>query len=76
MLELVMGLTMIPMVVFGVELFALIVWAISRSSRNETSGYTGSKRNSLDITKEHYARGEITKEQFEQIKKDLTSLSL
>ena len=46
----------------------LIVWLITRfTRRNDTT----QKNTPLDIAKERYAKGEITKEQFEQIKKDL-----
>ncbi len=56
---------------WGVIIF-LIVWAIRRFSG--PSGMGGpSTRSGLDIAKERYARGEITKEQFDQIKKDLNA---
>jgi putative membrane protein len=62
----------ILMVVFWGGLIALIVWAVSRFTRNHKTRISG-KQDALDIAKERYARGEITKEQFEQIKKDLQS---
>jgi len=34
-------------------------------------GGTSSKRGPLDVAKERYARGDISREEFEQIKKDL-----
>jgi putative membrane protein len=58
-------------VLFWVAVIFLIVWAIRKSGR-----YTGmdtQNRTALDIAKERYAKGEITKEQFDQIKKDLSS---
>lgn len=68
-----MALGSILMLIFWGGIIALIVWAIIRFTRHETSGNTSSSgRNPLDIAKERYARGEITKEQFEQIKRDLT----
>jgi putative membrane protein len=56
------------MLLFWGGIIALIVWAINRLVRH---GGGGSKQTPLDIAKERYARGEITREQFEQIKKDL-----
>jgi putative membrane protein len=56
-------------VVFWEGLIALIVWGITRLVRG---GGAASRRNPLDIAKERYAKGEISKEEFEQLKKDLT----
>ena len=56
------------MVIFWGGLIALIVWGITRLSRRNGSV---SKRDPLDVVKERYARGEISREEFEQLKKDL-----
>lgn len=45
----------------------LIVWLVKKKSHYENE----SKSRVLDILKERYAKGEITKEQFEAMKKDL-----
>ena len=50
-------------------LIALIVWGITRLTRRDSSTPNS---NPLDIAKERYAKGELTKEAFEQIKKDLS----
>jgi len=56
-------------IVFWGGLIVLIVWGIRR-----LSGCCGpvQGRNALDIAKERYARGEVSKEQFEQLKRDLS----
>jgi putative membrane protein len=60
-------------ILFWGSVFALVVWVIARLVGHENSrAASGRKSNPLDIARERYARGEITKEQFEQIKRDLT----
>ena len=57
------------MVVFWGGLIALIVWEIKKLT--ERGGSTP-KHDPLDIAKERYAKGEISREEFEQIKNDLS----
>ena len=66
-----MGLSMFfGLVVWG-GIIALVIWAVTRLTRRDThSG--GGAQNPLDIARERYAKGEITKEQYEQLKKDLS----
>ncbi|MHB8104579.1 MAG: SHOCT domain-containing protein [Dehalococcoidales bacterium] len=59
----------ILMLLFWGGLIAFAIWGIRRLTRHNASG---SINNPLDIARERYARGEITKAQFEQIKKDLS----
>ena len=61
------------MFLFWGGIIALIVWGIKKLTERGGSGSgTSEKRSPLDIAKERYARGEIAKEEFEQIKKDLS----
>jgi putative membrane protein len=53
-------------------LVALGVWALLRS-RAGASVSRGTSGRALEILQERYARGEITREQYEQMKQDLTT---
>jgi putative membrane protein len=55
------------MVLFWGGIITLIIWGISRLTRRGPVA----NPTPLDIAKERYARGEITREQFEEIKKNL-----
>lgn len=57
------------MVLFWGGLIALSVWGITKLTKRSDSA---SKRDPLDAAKERYTRGEIFREEFEQIKKDLS----
>jgi putative membrane protein len=62
------------MVFFWGAIIALAVWAISRLTTDRQQGggqWRSEGRTPLDIAKERYARGEITREQFEQLREDL-----
>ncbi len=51
------------LLVTGVIVF--IVWLVKRTGSGRP------RKDALDIARERYAKGEISKEEFEQIKKDL-----
>lgn len=55
------------MILLWVGLIVLIVWGVMKIGK----GGDTSKKDALDIARERYAKGEISKEEFEQIKKDL-----
>ena len=57
------------MFVFWGGLIALIVWGITRLSGRSSSN---AKQNPLDVAKERYAKGELTKTDFEQLKKGIS----
>jgi putative membrane protein len=57
---------MIWMVVFWGTIIWLVVWGAMRLGRSDRGG-----DHPLDIAKRRYASGEITKEQFEQLRRDL-----
>lgn len=64
------------MVLFWGAIVALIVWAIQSVTRREPSQTHvpqggPSARTPLDIVKERYAHGQVSREEFEQIKRDL-----
>jgi putative membrane protein len=62
----------IVFVVFWAAVITLIIWGIRRLSNRDSGTGITYKQSPLDIAKERYARGEITKEQYDQIKRDLT----
>ena len=62
------------MVFFWGGVIALVVWGISRLTDGRVRGgekWGSESRPPLDIAKERYARGEITREQFQRLQQDL-----
>ena len=64
------------MMILGLVVLGLIIWGVVSFARTGTVGVGGgmvTRREPMDIARERYARGEITKDQFEDIKKNLMS---
>ena len=56
----------IGMIIFWGSIIALIIWAIRQSSEGRGGG-----GNAVEIARGRYARGEISREEFDQIRRDL-----
>ena len=63
--------------IFWLLLLAVIIWAVvtivNRNQGHGSNRYFPAHEDALEILKKRYAREEITREQFEQMKKDLNS---
>jgi len=68
-LGLSMWLMMIFMTLFWVGILALVIWLIVRATRQDSTAV--GRRTPLDIARERYAKGEISKEEFDRIRQDL-----
>lgn len=61
-----------PMMWFiWIPIFIIIIFVIMKMNNNRRN--TPSEDSSLDILKKRYAKGEITKEQFEEMKRTLNT---
>ena len=60
------GLMMLPMALLWMGFPALVIWGCWSALRPGNQ-----RRSALDVLKETYARGQITRGQFEQAKRDL-----
>jgi putative membrane protein len=65
-----MGLGFIMMILVWAIIIGLVIWGVRHFSRR---GYHSTSDSAMDIARERYAKGEINKEQFEQLRKDLHS---
>ena len=58
--------------IFWVAIIALIIYlVVNQGNKNKQINIPPHQDSPLDILKKRYAKGEITKEQFDQMKKDL-----
>lgn len=64
----------IVMILGGLLLVALVIWLIVSLTRNQGGRMEPPRGNDprlLETLKQRYARGEISKEQFEELRRDL-----
>ena len=68
------GLGSIWMILFWVVIIGLIVWVVVRlTSRTTATPSNNPPTSALEILKQRYARGEISKAEFEEMRRDLNA---
>ncbi len=60
------------MIIVWVIVIGLVVWGVIALTRHGSSTSGSGHKSPMDIARERYARGEITKEEFDRIKQDLS----
>lgn len=73
------GLGMLPMVIFWIVVVALALWLLSYLFPRRTddtiwrgdNADAGSTESALEILKRRYARGEISRDEYERVRRDL-----
>ncbi len=68
------GFGILMMLLFGGLVIGLIVWLVTAGSRGAAAPppqITGTTQQPLDIAQQRYARGEITKAEYEEIRNGL-----
>ncbi len=68
LISLIVGLIIIFIIIIG--LVVLVVWAARRTS---SPGGAARPQTARDVLELRYARGEITREQYQQMKEDLNA---
>lgn len=59
--------------IFWLVVLILIIWFIvNQLNKGKQDSQTSGQESAMDILKKRFAKGEITKEQYEQMKKDLS----
>jgi putative membrane protein len=57
--------------IIGIIIIVAIVWIMVKVMNNNTSSKNFPGKSALDILKERYAKGEISKDEFEERRRDL-----
>ena len=58
--------------IFWIAIIVLIIWlVVNQSNRNRQNYQPPKQESAIDILKKRYAKGEISKEEFERMKKDI-----
>jgi putative membrane protein len=55
--------------IVGIALLTLISWGIIKAINSNNKGQKNNDKSALDILKERFVKGEISKEEFEEMKK-------
>ncbi|MBN1791431.1 MAG: SHOCT domain-containing protein [Bacteroidales bacterium] len=58
--------------IIGLILLVIVIWIIIRTLGQKSSRNQSDNKTPLDILKERYARGEISKQEFEEKKKGIS----
>ena len=57
--------------IFWLAIIGLVVWLVINNQKKNQQNFPPGNESPLDILKKRYAKGEISKEEFEKMKKDL-----